>query len=397
MTEQAAHALLGASSAHRWLHCTPCVRLEETLPEVPSVYAEEGTLAHSICELKVRKAFIEPMGPRSFASKLKKLQEHPLYKDEMLRHTDTYLDYISRVVHLFPAPPYIAIEKKLNYAVYAPEGFGTGDCIILGGTTMYVIDFKYGQGVPVSAFENPQLKLYALGAYLAYSLIYGIKQIILVVVQPRLDNISTFELTVDALLAWGDSIKPTALMAWNGEGHFESGEHCKFCRANSLCRARAEFNISLEDTYPALPPLLTNEEVGAILLRAQNLAAWASSLESYALSECVKGGEIPGWKAVAGRGSRHYVNQDEAFKALTAGGIAEVMLYERKPLTVAAVEDVLGKLQYKTLLVDAGHISKEPGKPTLVPESDKREPIKQMTAEEAFGGINTIESGGIEE
>lgn len=379
-----AHALLGASGAHKWLHCTPSARLEETMPDTTSTYAMEGSLAHEICELKVRKAFVEPMGPRAFTNKLKKLQAKPLYQDEMLHHTDTYLDYISGIVHGYSAPPYIAVEKKLDYSAYAPEGFGTADCILIGGNVLHVIDFKYGK-VAVSAEDNPQMKLYALGAILEYSILYAIEKVIVVIVQPRLNSISEYEIPVCDLLYWAENtVKGLAQKAFAGEGEFCAGDHCRFCRAKSLCRARAEFNISLEDFKQMKPPLISNEEVGQILQRAQDLAKWAKDLAEYALSECLRGGEIPGWKAVEGRGSRQYINQDEAFKALMAGGIDESMLYVRNPLTVPALEKVLGKKQYDELLFRTGFIKTEPGKPTLTLESDKREPIKPIKPEDVF-------------
>lgn len=374
-----AHALLSASGAHKWLHCTPSARLEETLPESESMYANEGRLAHEIAELKLRKHFIEPIGLRAFNSRLKKLQENPLYQEEMLTHTDAYMDYVSSITHGFATPPYIAVEKRLDFSGYVPEGFGTGDCIVIHGDTLYVIDFKYGKGVPVSAEMNPQMQLYALGAYDAYSILYPITKVKLVIVQPRVGEPSEWELSANALLAWGDMVRPIAQKAFAGEGAFVSGEHCRFCRAKARCRSRSEFNMAVESFYPMKPPLISNEEVGAILEKAKNLAKWAKDLEEYALAECLKGNEIPGWKAVEGRGSRVFVNQDEAFKALTVNGIDEVMLYERKPLTVPNVEKLLGKAKYKELLVDQGHVKAEPGKPTLTVINDKREPITQRT------------------
>lgn len=384
------HALLSASGAHKWLHCTPSARLEATLPEVESSYANEGRLAHEIAELKLRKAFIEPIGPRAFNNKLKKLQENPLYQDEMLRHTDTYFDYVSKIVHEYQAPPYIAIEKRIDYSAYAPEGFGTGDCIIIGGNTLRVIDLKYGKGVPVSAVDNPQMKLYALGALMEYSILYGIENVVLAIAQPRLDNISEFSLSVEDLLTWGESIKPIAQKAFAGEGEFIPGEHCRFCRAKALCRARAEFNTSLEEYKYMLPPLISNEEVGQILKKAQDLAAWVKNLEEYALSECLKGNEIPGWKAVEGRSTRLFTDQDAAFKMLIANGIEEAMLYERKPITLAATEKLLGKAKFKELLAE--FIQIPPGKPTLVPLSDKREAIIRRSAEEDFNNIGGNEN-----
>ncbi|MCM0760283.1 DUF2800 domain-containing protein [Sporomusa sphaeroides DSM 2875] len=377
-----AHALLSASGAHKWLSCPPSARLEETLPESTSQYAEEGRLAHEIAELKLRKHFTEPMGPKKFNNQLKKFQENPLYQDEMLRHTDTYKDYISGIVHSFASPPYVAIEKKLNYAVYAPDGFGTGDAIIIGGNTLHVIDLKYGKGVPVSAFDNPQMKLYALGAYLEYAFLFAISTVKMAIVQPRLDSISEFEMPITDLLAWGESIKPIAAMAFKGEGDFVPGEHCRFCRAKAQCRARSDFNLGLEEFHKMKPPLISNEEVGEILKRAQDLTAWAKHLEEYALAEILKGNDISGWKAVHGRSTRSFTDTDEAFKVLIANGTPETMLYERKPLTLTGVEDLLGKAKFKELLTS--FVNTPPGKPALAPESDKREAIKRTSAADDF-------------
>lgn len=383
------HALLSASGADRWLHCTPSARLEETLPEKESAYADEGSLAHEIGELKLRKMFIEPMGQRSFNSKLKKLQEKPLYQEEMLRYTDAYLDYVLSIVHSYPSKPYIAAEKKLDFSAYVPDGFGTGDCIVIGGNTLNIIDLKYGKGVPVSAFDNPQMKLYALGAFLAYSFLYPIDTVKMTIFQPRLDNISEFTMTITELLDWGESIKPIAQRAYNGEGEFIPGEHCKFCRAKALCRARSEFNMSLEEFHKMKPPLISNEEVGQILKRAQDLAAWAKHLEEYALAECLIGNQIPGWKAVEGRSTRQFTDSDAAFGVIKANGIDEAMLYERKPLTLAATEKLLGKAKFTELL--SSYIVTPPGKPTLAIESDKRESITRQSAIQDFS-----DNGGIE-
>lgn len=378
------HALLSASAAHRWLVCTPAPRLEATLPESTSEYAEEGRLAHAIGELKLRKQYVEPMSMRTFNSRLKKLKADPLYKDEMLTHTDTYLDYICSITHAFEHRPYVAVEKKLDYSAFAPEGFGTGDCIILYSDTLFVVDFKYGQGVPVSAENNPQMKLYALGAFLAYSLLYPIKHVKLAIVQPRVGDPSEWEISIEELLAWGESIKPIAEKAFRGEGNFVPGEHCKFCRAKARCRARAESNLSLEEFKLRKPPLISNDEVGHILDRAQNLVSWAKHISDYALAEILKDNEIPGWKAVHGRSNRVYVDIDAAFKTLTENGYDEALLYERKPLTVPNVEKLLGKAKYEDLLVKNELVKLEPGKPTLAALSDKREAITRISAKDDF-------------
>ncbi|PYG90157.1 uncharacterized protein DUF2800 [Ruminiclostridium sufflavum DSM 19573] len=299
-----------------------------------------------------------------------------------MRHTDTYVDYISAIAHSFPSTPYIAVEKEVKYEAYAPEGFGTSDCIIIGGQTMYVIDFKYGKGVPVSAYKNPQMMLYALGAYTAYAILFLITNIKLVIVQPRLDSISEWELSLADLLAWGESIKPIAEKAFKGEGEYIQGEHCQFCRAAAICRKRMDENLQLEECGGITPPLITNEEVGQILLRAQNLASWVKKLESYALNECLNGNGITGWKAVHGKSTRQFTDQDSAFNTLKANGTNEVMLYERKPLTITQLEDLIGKAKFKELC--SPYIETPPGKPTLVLESDKREAIQQIRAADIF-------------
>lgn len=385
------HALLSASASERWLHCTPSARLEEHFPESTSEYAEEGRLAHAIAELKLRKAFLEPMGPGKFRSALKKLQTNSLYKDEMLGYTDAYLDYVSGIVHAFSFLPYVAVEKKYFYDSYVPEGFGTVDSTVIGGSVLHVTDFKYGKGVPVSAIDNSQMKLYALGALHMYKLLYDIQTVKLAIVQPRLDNISEFEITAADLYAWGESIKPIAQTAWNGQGDYVPGGHCQFCRAKALCRARSEFNTGMEEFHCLKPPLISDEEVGQILIRAIDLEKWVKHLKEYALSACLAGRSIFGWKAVAGRSDRQFDDTDAAFQALIEAGYEEAVLYERKPITLTSVETLLGKKKFTELL--ASHVMKPPGKPTLAVENDKREAVTARTnAQDDFKeGVNENE------
>lgn len=380
------HALLSASGAHRWLMCPPSAKLEQQFPDAGSTYAAEGTLAHSIAELKVRKYFVEPMGPRKYANALKKLQGDPLYQEEMLRHTDTYLDEIKRIALSYPGKPYVAVEQRLDFSRWVPEGFGTGDCIVIGENQLNVIDFKYGKGVPVEAKDNPQMRLYALGALTRYSLYYDIRTVRMTIVQPRLDNICSEELSVEDLRLWADTVvKPTAAMAAKGEGGFYAGGWCRFCRARSQCKARAEHYTDLISEYELKDPaLLTLAEIGAILGLAQHLQAWVSDLEEYALSQVLAGAEVPGWKAVEGRSVRQFSDQDAAFKALIGAGVAEAMLYERKPVTLTAAEKIAGKALFAEAC--GPFVDKPPGKPTLARAGDKRPAItNKTTAAEAFG------------
>lgn len=382
-----AHALLSASGAHRWLHCTPSAKLEATLPDTTSEAAKRGTLAHEIAELKLRKHFLEPIGPRKFANAMRKYKEDPLYEPIMDTHTNAYLEYVQSIVHAFSSPPYVAIEKRVDLSAYVPESFGTSDCIIIGGKQLYVIDYKNGQGVPVPAEDNPQMKLYALGALRAYSMLYEIESVHLAIVQPKVwDSPSEWSIPAAELLAWGESIKPIAAKAFAGEGEYTVGEHCGFCRAKDTCRARVEQLMSVEQYAPMKPPLISWGEVAEVLRRADGIVSWYNALKEAALAEVLKGGDVPGWKAVEGRGSRQYADMDVAFAHLQANGIDEAILFERKPLTAAAVEKVLGKKQYTELLETPGHVIKKPGAPTLAPFDDERKAFSnQVTAEQAFG------------
>lgn len=374
-----AHAILSASGASRWMACTPSARLEEQFPDSTSEYAKEGTLAHELCELKVRKNLIEPMHTRTYNSKLKKIKEHELWQDEMEKHTDTYLEYIQGLVHSYNCTPAVMVEKKVDFSSYVPDGFGTADCIIIADGTLHVIDFKYGKGVAVSAENNPQMKLYGLGAYLEYSFLYAIDKVKMTIVQPRLDEvISEYEISVTELMEWAEEVvKPLADMAYKGEGTYIAGNHCKFCRAKATCRERARMNSEVAKFDFKQPALLTDEEVGEALKMAQDLAKWAEDLKDYALAESLKGKLIPGWKAVEGRGSRVFTDNEEALKVLIGSGIDETMLYERKQLTLAQIEKVLGPRQFKELV--GNMVEKSPGKPTLVLDTDKREAITNKT------------------
>lgn len=385
--EERSHALLSASSSHRWLVCTPSARLEEQFPDTTSNAAREGTLAHELAELKVRNYFKpQDISKRKLNSAIKKMKENELWDDEMLEHTDTYIDYIRDLSIKLPSEPYVEVEKQVCFDAYVPEGFGTADCIMIQGETLFVIDFKYGKGVPVSAEANPQMMLYALGAYEACRLLYSIKQVHLSIVQPRLpDGISEWRCSMEELLLFGEFVKERAAIAFKGEGDFCPGEkQCRFCRARGQCRARAEENIKLAFSVEKKPPLLSNEEVGEFLAQGEDVAKWIKDLQEYALSECLAGNSIPGWKAVEGRGSRDWSDMDAAFDRLTKSGITEeVLLWERKPLSLAQVEKLVGKKEFQDSVGDL--VIKHPGKPALVKDSDKREAItNKVSASEVF-------------
>ncbi len=383
-----AHALLSASSAHRWLHCTAAPRLEAKFPDTASQFAAEGTLAHAICELKLLK-YSTPMSQKAYSTRLNKLKKDPLYQPEMDGYTDDYIDRVKQVALSYDSVPHIVAERKVSLEKYIPQGFGTADCILIHGTDLHIFDFKYGKGVPVDAYENPQTRLYALGALDAYRLIYRIKMVHTHIVQPRISAYSTENLTVEELDAWGPKVAARAAVAFGDSGTFNPGEWCKFCRAKAQCRARSEHYSALASyarTHPD-PRLITMADLGKYLVQAKELEAWAKDLQEYALSSCLAGKQIPGWKAVEGRGSRTFTDQEAAFKTLMDHGIAEAVLYERVPLTLAKAEKAVGKKEFESLV--GSYIVKNPGKPTLAPESDKRAALDNVTkAADVFTFIN---------
>ena len=393
------HAILSPSAAHRWLHCTPAPRVEAEFPETTSEYAEEGRLAHSVCELAAKKKFTV-MNNRTYNSRLKKLKADPKWNDEMLSTAATYVEHLTEHAMRFEHAPYVALEVQVDITDYAPEAFGTCDCVMIGGDELIITDYKHGKGVPVSAQDNPQMLLYALGALKLYRPIYGdmIRRVSTYIDQPRLGSYDGASMTVEELLTWGESIKPKAAAAFMGTGEFAPGEWCRFCRAKAKCRARADQNTALEDFKDCIPlgrsiPMqaeydatgfkpsncLTDEEIGALLVRAEGLVAWYNDLKEYALAACLNGKTIPGWKAVEGRSTRAWTDQDAALEALMAGGVEEAIIYDRVPKTLAQLEKVIGKQRFGELV--GGMITKSPGKPALAAESDKRPAYNGATAD----------------
>lgn len=377
--------MFSPSGSCKWLNCPGSAALEAQFPDTASEYAAEGTLAHSIAELKLNKKFTV-MTQKSFTAQMNKLKKDKYYSPEMQGYTDEYLDYVEEAAMKFQAQPFVTTEKRVSFEDYASGGFGTSDCILIGDNTMYVIDFKYGKGVPVSAENNSQGMLYALGAVKAYDMFYRIKNIVIAIVQPRLSNISEFKISREDLLKWGENtVKPAAEKVLSGTTECRPGWWCDkgFCKARGRCRAQGESFTALEDFRGVLPPLLSNEEIGDILTKAEGLAAWVSALKDYALKSILDGKSIPGWKAVEGRRVRSFTNADKAFEYLVSKKIVqEDMLYERKPLTLTGVEKLIGKKDFEAVLSE--YITIKPGNPTLVNESDKREPYKMSNAVSDF-------------
>lgn len=388
-----AHAILSPSSAHRWMTCTPSALLETQFPDTTSSAAAEGTLAHEICEIKARQKFFQKtdigyMAKNVATRKLNELRKNELFQDEMEGFTDDYVEILDAKAVSFESAPYIELETKLDLTDWIPDGWGTADCIMISDNTLVVADFKYGKGVRVSADHNPQMQIYALGAWKKFSLIYDIRTVAMMIIQPRLSaDPDVWEESINDLLDFGDSVQGLAQMAIKGEGEYVPGEEqCRFCRARETCRARADYNISVAFGHTGqMPPLITDAEVGEYLRRGADVAKWLKDLQDYALRSCLDGKEIPGFKAVEGRGSRDWTDQDAAFKALQGAGVPEAMLYERKPLTLAAIEKVVGKKAFAEAV--GQFVVKNPGKPTLVPEADKRPAITSVDT--AFREVST--------
>jgi hypothetical protein len=381
----AAHALLSASGAQRWLSCPPSARLEEAVEEQSSEYAREGSFAHELAELYLAQ-HLELIKKSQFNKRFKELRQNPFYSEELEDYVKIYMDFAIEKINEARSrtkDAVVLLEMRLDYSTWVPEGFGTGDLVLVTDDVLEVIDFKYGRGIQVGAEDNPQIQLYALGALSQFGCLYEINTVRMTIVQPRLDSISTHEMTVDELVNWGEkTVKPIADLAFKGEGEFKAGEHCRFCRVRSTCRARAEMNMKLACYDFKEPPLLTDEEIVEVLDGADEYMKWISDVEAYALDQAVNNGKKwPGYKLVEGRSYRRYVDQDKAAEALMAAGYSEDVIYEKVLLGITKMEKAVGRKEFNELL--AGLIEKPPGKVKLAPESDKRPAVKS-TAEIDF-------------
>lgn len=370
------HAKLSASGAHRWINCPGSVRLEEDFPDTTSSYAREGTLAHALAEAKLKKYFIKGYGKKAYDKEVEPIKSDELYDKSMENYTDVYFDEIKTRALSYKERPFVAIEERVDFSNWVPEGFGTCDCLMIYGDTMTVIDLKYGKGVEVDPEDNPQLMLYALGACAGYGFLFNIKKVTLCIVQPRIDNIKSWDISADDLVAFGERIKPIAKDAYNGSDKLCQGEHCRFCKAKSRCPERAkEMFKSVESLKPIMDSdikLISNEDISRYLKESIGLIDWINDLEEEALASILKGEEIPGYKAVEGRSIRKFKDTDKAISLLEGAGYDEAVLYERKPLSLSKLEKLVGKKEFDNVL--GTEVIKPQGKPTLVPESDKRDP-----------------------
>ena len=414
MTDQAstpvrAHASVSPSGAHRWMVCTAAPLYEAQFPRTESPYAEAGTLAHSICELKVRYYFGK-VDEESYTAGLAGLKQDPNYASDMEPSSSLYLEYIANKAAEMQlandgALPFVSVEERVDLSEWLTRGWGFCDCVMISGDLIHIVDYKNGVGEVVSSVNNPQMRLYALGALRKYELVYGdaIKRVSMAIVQPNVsEEVTEDSMTVEELLAWGETVKPIAKKALDGTGEYHPGrEQCRFCRGRELCRARAEYLLELEK-YKDVPfegdlsgeeqtaalvsgnGMLLDDEIGDLLTRAEMLSSWYADLKAYALRACLEGRTIDGYKAVAGRSTRVFKDQDKALEILRAHGFDDAVLYDREPKSLAQLEKMIGKKAFSDLLSD--QITKPAGAPTLAKASDKR-PAIQSKAEADFSDL----------
>ena len=371
------HAVLSASSSYRWLACPPSAQECAKLPDTPSEFALQGTDAHCLCEYKVLSAL-----GRDAADPTKGLT---FFDEEMDECATEYAEFVMEQVEAAKAvcrDPLVLIEQRLDFSGWVPGGFGTGDCVIVADDTLSVIDYKHGLGVLVDAEKNSQMMCYALGALQLFDGIYDINHVSMTIFQPRRDNVSTYRLDKDELLHWAETVlRPTAELAAKGEGEYKAGDHCRFCKIKATCRKRAEYNLELARYDFAVPSTLQDEEIEAVLERADELVNWAGDVKEYVLQQALSGKQWEGWKLVEGRSNRRYVNEEAVAAAVEKAGFDP---YEKKLLGITAMTKQLGKKRFEELLSNL--VEKPQGKPVLVPESDKRPAMH--TAADDFNDVN---------
>ncbi len=359
----AEHAFLSASSSQRWLKCPPSAKLCAGAEDTAGVYAREGTEAHKVCEYLLNKALGRPA--EDPAGRLM------FYDAEMKYAAEGYRDFVMDQVEdakKLCGDPLVCVEQRLDFSRWVIRGFGTGDCVIVADGLLHIIDFKYGAGVPVSAADNPQLKCYALGAADTFGGLYGVERVRLSIYQPRRENVDSFDMAAEDLLKWGDEVlAPAAKLAYEGKGEFAAGDHCRFCRVKATCRKRAEYATELARCEFKEPAMLDVNEIADVLKTADTLISWAEDVKAYALSQALGGVRYPGFKLVEGRSNRKYADEVEVARIVSGAGYDP---YEKKLLSVTAMQKQLGKKKFEELL--GGAVVKPRGKPVLVPDTDAR-------------------------
>lgn len=370
------HALLSPSSASRWLACTPSARLEAEFPDTAATAAAEGTLAHALGEAKIRLA-AKMISKAEFNRIHKQIQADKLYGGaEMEDHTDEYCAFVMEryaEAQSRTADAKLFVETRLDMSRWVPEGFGTADVVIVADHVADFVDLKYGKGVEVSAVENRQMMLYGLGVLDLFDIQFDIARVRMTIYQPRIGNISEWDMASEDLAAWAATeLEPAAKLAFAGEGEYKPGKHCQFCRARVSCRAHAEHQLEIARHDFKAPALIGDEDISDILSRAASFKSWVKEVEDYALEQAVNNGKRwPGFKLVEGRSNRMYKDPEQVASKLLAAGFKPEMVYEPQTLFgITAMEKNIGKKTFAELL--EGLIIKPTGKPTLASADDKR-------------------------
>lgn len=367
------HAILSPSSAGRWLACTPSARLEEHFPDSTSDFAEEGSLAHEFGETILRH-YNGELGIEAFSKRISTLTESRYYTTDLQAYSENYAAFVwekFQTVKKRDKQAILRIEEKIDITAYVPEGFGTGDAIIIAEGILEIVDLKFGKGVKVSANQNKQMMLYALGALDMFSFIYDIQTVRMTIYQPRLDNISEWEISADELERWGtDELKSRAKMAFEGLGEYTAGAHCKFCKAKAQCKALADYNMGLAKYDFQEAALLTASDIADILSQADQFKSWINSIEEYALQMALDGGDLLGFKLVEGRSVRKYSDEAKIAEVLKSNGFSEDLIYDKKLKTITAMEKLVTKKAFNAMCGDL--VIKPEGKPTLAPNTDPR-------------------------
>lgn len=372
------HALLSASSSNRWIHCPPSVRLSEQFENKTSDFARQGTDAHTFCEYKLHKLLGDDVEDPTPSLEF--------YDEEMEQCAESYATFVMEEVakaRQTTADPIVIVEQRLDFSRFVPDGFGTGDCLVIADGTLSVIDMKYGLGILVDAYRNPRMMCYALGALELFDGIYDIQEVKMTIFQPRRENVSTYTLSKADLLQWADEILvPAAQLAFKGEGEYQCGKWCGFCPAKNNCRARAEQNLELAKYEFKKHDLLEDDEIEEILEKVDDLVSWSNDIKEYALQLALSGKQWTNHKLVEGRSTRKYSNGNDLAATVIKAGYDP---YDKKLLGVTAMTKTLGKAKFNELLSD--YIIKPPGKLTLVTNDDKRQAVKINNVNEEFNNL----------
>ena len=386
------HAILSPSGASRWLACTPSARLEETFPDRAGEVAAEGTLAHALGELLLR-LHTKAVSKKAFEKELKAIQENKLFDNSMQDHAESYATFVLEKfaeAQSHTKDALLFLEQKLDLTEYVPDGFGTGDAVIIADRVLDIIDLKYGKGVAVFAENNKQMMLYGLGALREFDYMYAIDKVRMTIFQPRLDSVTTWEIDAVELREWANTeLRTKATLAFNGEGEFVPGSHCQFCKAKAVCKALANMHLEAAKYEFQEAVLLNDEEVADILNRSDAFKKWLTAVEEHALYEAIHNGKKwPGYKLVEGRSNRIYSDEEAVANRLIEAGFKEETIFTKKLLGITAMEKEITKKTFTEKLNDL--IVKPDGKPTLVPASDKRTELNSVDAAKA--DFETVEA-----